>query len=434
MSAQHYTFTDKLCLGLYVLCYTLLLPFILLRLLYRSIKAPAYRQRIGERFGCLNDTDKGEDGVRYWVHAVSVGETVAAVPFIKKLIDKQSAEKSIYVTTTTVTGSQRVKTLLGDSVRHSYMPYDWPLFIALFIKRLRPKCLVIMETELWPITLYLCQHYGVRVIVANARLSDKSLTGYQRVKKLILPALKSVDLAVQAKKDADNFMALGVLQANIHITGNIKFDSPLAQDTISQAEQFKGLIEQYSARKIWIAASTHEGEDELLLHVHQKLLSKHADALLILVPRHPERFSRVAELAKSKMSCQLLSELGQTNQLSSSSAVLLGDKMGVLQSLYGLSQVAFIGGSLVPVGGHNMLEAAIWKLPIVTGPHRHNFLQVSDQLIAQDGLLLCQGIDDISQRINLYFDDVDLAKQHGDNAYQVVVNNQGALAKLMALV
>src|SRR5690606_32263735 len=273
----------------------LLMPLILLRRLYRAWKAPAYAKRWQERFGFVQVASGRQQGI--WVHAVSVGETIAAVPMIKAL-QLQFPQLPIMVTTMTPTGSERVRAMLGDSVDHVYAPYDTPGAVKRFLRRLRPRILIVMETELWPNTLHYARRSGVPVVLANARLSERSARGYQRVAFLARPMLENLSLvAAQGGADAERFRCLGLSEERVQVTGSIKFDM---QPKVEQLTEGQALKQGWGARFVWVAASTHDGEDELLLQAHQRLCQTQSDVLLILVPRHPERFTAVAELVKKQ--------------------------------------------------------------------------------------------------------------------------------------
>jgi 3-deoxy-D-manno-octulosonic-acid transferase len=413
----------------YTACFYLLLPVVLLRLLLRSIKSPAYGKRIAERFGYFK-SPVFDDCI--WVHAVSVGEVIAAAPMIKQL-QARYPEKNITVTTMTPTGSERVRALFGDTVFHVFVPYDIPACIDGFLKRVQPCLLIIVETELWPNMIACCVHRDIPSVLVNARLSEKSAVGYQRFSALTQPLLRQLScVAAQHQADADRFMALGLSKDKLHITGSIKFDIEINERIKSQAQQKKTDWSQQGKRFIWIAASTHEGEEEILLNAHKAILQDAAELLLILVPRHPERFNHVAKLSESLGLNTLRYSSG--SQPDSSTQVVIADVMGELLMLYGCADLAFVGGSLIERGGHNPLEPAAWGLPIITGSSDYNFSAIS-QLLQQSGALRqADNSDVLENQLRELIADEDVRLKSGLAAAKVVANNRGALTKVLTII
>ena len=412
----------------YTAIYYLVLPLIVLRLLYRGFKAPRYWQRIGERFGFITPPERGPC---LWVHAVSVGETIAAVPVIRHLLEHYP-QYQIVVTTMTPTGSEQVKTIFGDDVYHVYAPYDEPTSIRRFLKSVQPKLLIIMETELWPNLIHYSHERGAPVVLANARLSARSAKGYQRVRGLARPMLNQLaKVAAQHQADADRFQSLGMPFERLQVTGSIKLDITIDKQIVADSQSLKSEYSQQGQRFVWIAASTHEGEDEKLLAAHQQLRAQHADALLILVPRHPERFNRVAQQSSVLFNTVRRSQHAAVDL---STEVVVGDTMGELLLLYGCADVAFVGGSLVAHGGHNMLEPAAWGLPVLTGKHNFNFEKIAEALAGVGGL---QTVADTSELAKLL---VVLASQPaqrsamGQAALSYIETNRGALKQLLNVV
>lgn len=412
--------------------YTLLLylvqPLIWLRLLLRSLKAPAYRKRWMERYGfCQGKVKPG--GIV--IHAVSVGETVAAFPLIKALISEYPA-LPITVTTMTPTGSERVKALLGDAVSHVYLPYDLPCATHRFLKSVRPKLVIIMETELWPTLISQLHASKIPLIIANARLSERSARRYAKLGKSMRKLLPKINMiAAQNSQDAERLVTLGLPPSHLAITGSIKFDIHLTQE---QKEHISTLKHTWQLnRRVWIAASTHAGEDEIILTAFQKLLKKYPDLLLILVPRHPERFNTVKKLISNQ---NLSYQCRSKNEIpTADTKVVLGDTMGELTQLYALADIAFVGGSLIERGGHNPLEPALHHIPIVMGEHFFNFKVICEQLIAANGLIVCRNTaDNVYFEINKLLDDRHYCRHVGDNAYHVLKQNQGALDRLLILI
>lgn len=395
--------------------------------MWRSLRAPVYRKRLGERFGFY--PYKLEKCI--WVHAVSVGETIAAIPLIKAL-KARYPELQMLVTTMTPTGAERVKAAFADSVTHAYIPYDLPLAMQRFITTMQPVICVIMETELWPNLLAACQRNHVPVCLVNARLSEKSARGYQAIASLTREMLQRINLiAAHGQADANRFIALGANKANmiVTVTGNIKFDIELPADMIEKSQLLRD--ELGKDRFIWIAASTHEGEEEIILTAHQKLRLQHPDALLMLVPRHPARFDAIAKLAELSFVTARRS-LKQTCKRET--AVYLGDTMGELLLMYGAADVAFVAGSLIPRGGHNMLEPGALAKPILTGTHLFNFAEISELFVAAHALTKVKDADSLAKQLMYLIQHPEEQKEMGERALQVVATNRGALAKQVELV
>lgn len=411
---------------LYTLLFHLGLPLLALRLYLRARKAPAYGRRIGERFAFrLPAMRKG--GI--WVHAVSVGESIAAAPMVRALLEAYP-DLPVTLTCMTPTGSERIRALFGDEprVQHCYLPYDLPWAAGRFLDHVQPTLGVIMETELWPNHIHQCAKRGIPVALANARLSERSARGYGRFARLTRPMLAEMSLiAVQTEVEAQRFLALGARTACVHVTGSIKFDLKIDEQLVPRAQALRA---QWAAtsRPVWIAASTHEGEDALILQAHRQLLQVHEDALLILVPRHPERFDAVHAVCDGQFSTVRRSAglpvLAQTQ-------VLLGDTMGELLFLYALADIAFVGGSLVATGGHNPLEPAALALPVLMGPHVFNFLEIT-AMLREAGAL--QQVDDAQGLAGAVQRLVELpqdARRMGEAGRGVMEANQGALQKLL---
>jgi 3-deoxy-D-manno-octulosonic-acid transferase len=418
--------TGERARALYTLALWVALPLVLLNLLRRGLRNRAYWARWGERFAL---TEAPPD-CPLWLHAVSVGEAQAAVPLVRSLLEGDPALR-VLVTTTTPTGSARVVAALGDSVQHVYVPYDLPFALARFLERVRPRVAVFMETELWPNTFRMCSERGVPVVVANARLSERSARGYQRFPALVRPMLQDVTLvAAQGRADADRFIALGVPRDRVQVTGSIKFDVSLPASLREQAEVLRRSwgVE----RGVWVAASTHEGEDELVVDAFQRVLAAVPDALLVLVPRHPERFSRVLALVRRRG--LRVAQRTQGRPDCRDAQVFLGDTMGELPLFYAAGDLAFIGGSLVPVGGHNMLEAATLALPVLTGPHVFNFVEVMALLEARGAARRVRDVAGLTESVCELMQDANLRHTMGERGRAVVDENRGALARLLACI
>ena len=413
---------------IYTLLLYLIQPFVWLKLLWRSRKAPAYRQRWLERYGFCKNKVK-PNGIL--VHAVSVGETIAAIPLIKALQQKYP-QLPITVTTMTPTGSERVKSLLKDSVSHVYLPYDLPGAIKRFLKTTKPKIVIIMETELWPNLISQCYKQKIPLIIANARLSERSAARYGKLGKAVKQLFSKISMvAAQNQQDGERFVSLGLPADHLAITGSIKFDINLSNE---QRQNINQLKQQWQLKRpVLIAASTHSGEDEIILTAFKKLLLKHANLLLILVPRHPERFKTVEKLISDNGFNYLKRS---TNQIpTEQTQIVLGDTMGELVELYAMADIAFVGGSLVKQGGHNPLEPALHHIAIITGEYFFNFQVICEQLIEAQGMIVCtNSADDLYSSIDCLLNDNSSRNQLGENAYLVLKQNQGALSRLLTVI
>lgn len=430
---------------LYSLFFYLLTPLVLVRLLLRSRKAPAYRQRWSERFGLVPSTARrrhlqgsvagsSADPKKpvIWVHSVSVGETLAAVPLIKRLMTGHPGALLV-VTTMTPTGSDRVTAAFGDSVLHVYAPYDLPDAINRFLGTVRPDVLVIMETELWPNLVHGTANRNIPIVLANARLSRKSADGYHRIRWLTIPMLQSLDtVAAQTEADGRRFTELGLPDSALAITGNIKFDLELDDSDRKTAAQLRGQWRGEFDRPVWLVASTHRGEDEIILDAFRMTRQHFPNLLLVLVPRHPERFDEVAELCL-QLGFQVVrrsSGLAPRPEVN----VLLGDTMGELPVFFGACDIAFVGGSLVPVGGHNLIEPAAWGVPVLSGPHLFNFSEASSLLKTADALEVCANAGEVSGAVVKMLENPDRRQRMGAAGRKVAEANRGAMDQLIAII
>ena len=409
---------------LYSILLYVLIPIEILRLLNLSRKSPLYRKRWSERFGINKPAVSGDV---IWFHTVSVGETLAAVPLIEAVIDT-NPEATVLVTTLTPTGSEQVYKRLGDKVVHCYAPYDLPHLMSGFINHLKPSRLFIMETELWPNMLHYAYSSGVRIVLMNARMSAKSAKGYARFRNMSKAMLQQIDkIAVQNKPDAERFRQLGVRDEQLQVTGNIKYDLKIPLEVSQTAAELRKRTQQ---RPIWLAASTHAGEDEILIKAHKKLLKDYPQAMLILVPRHPERFDSAYELCLQS-GCSVFR---RTESADAQGEIYLADTMGELLIFCALSDAVFIGGSLIEHGGHNTLEAAAFKKPVMSGPHDHNFLEVNRQLTEANALARVASANEIKQQLVTWFTDNDEAERAGEAGYKVVLENRGALDRTLQIL
>lgn len=412
---------------LYTALFYLGLPLVAIRLWLRARKAPAYAKRIGERFTYRMPTLQ-PGGI--WVHAVSVGESIAAAPMIRALLERYPT-LPITVTCMTPTGSERIQALFANEprIQHCYLPYDLPCAAARFLDRVQPRLAVIMETELWPNHIHQCAKRGIPVALANGRLSQRSAKGYGRFSKLTAPMLAEMSLlAVQTEAEAQRFRDLGARSETVEVTGSIKFDLTIDPQLLQRAAELRS---QWQAleRPVWIAASTHEGEDEVVLDAHRRLLGSHPDALLILVPRHPERFNSVFDLCQREGFATVRRSTGAN--VDAQTSVLLGDTMGELLFLYALADSAFVGGSLMPNGGHNLLEPAALAKPVLSGPHLFNFLDIAAQLREAGALAEVDDAEGLAVEVQRLFELPRDAQRMAEAGLAVMRRNQGALQRLL---
>ncbi|MGL5990844.1 MAG: lipid IV(A) 3-deoxy-D-manno-octulosonic acid transferase [Plesiomonas sp.] len=416
--------------ALYSLLLYLIQPLIWLRLFLRGQKAPAYRQRWSERYAlCMTRRAKLPSG-GILLHSVSVGETLAAIPLVRALQSRYPA-LPITITTMTPTGSERVTATFGQQVSHCYLPYDLPDVMARFYRHLQPVLVVVMETELWPNMIHQAHQRGIPLIVANARLSERSAKGYGKIRSLMAQTLPEItQIAAQTTDDGARFIQLGLPKSHLTITGSIKFDISVSPELHVQSQQLR---QQWAAQRlVWIAASTHQGEESLILQAHQALLHTHPDLLLIIVPRHPERFAEViAQTVGTGLSCITRSS---GDIPTSATHVVIGDSMGELMLLYGIADIAFVGGSLIERGGHNPLEPAAHGIPIIMGPHRFNFKEIGEKLTTAQTLTTVSDAHSLTTTLQQLLQDSALRTTQGHNALAVLKQNQGALERLLQVI
>lgn len=411
----------------YVLLTYLAVPLLLLHLLWRGFSVPGYRRRIGERFG-FGMPRLARTSI--WVHAVSVGEVQAAAPLVRALL-KRHPDVPLVITTMTPTGSERVRALFGDSVVHSYVPYDLAGAVRRFFEWARPMLAIVMETELWPNLYHECGQRRVPLVLASARVSLRSVGRYRRIIPLFRDTLShGIVIAAQTPADADRFRSLGANPARTHVTGNIKFDFELPPEIASRGRELR--LEQAGNRPVWVAASTHDGEEEAALDAHERVRMRHPAALLVLVPRHPERFPQVAALLDARG----ISYVTRSSRAMATPAtrVLLGDTMGELTTFYAAADVAFVGGSLVRIGGHNLLEPVALAVPVVTGPHNENAADIAELLVDCGAALVVPDWAGLAAEVSWLLGDEAERRKRGAAGSQAILANRGALDRLLALI
>ena len=379
------TLGQRVLLGLYSLVLHLAFPVTLYHLVWRGMRQREYLRRWTERYGWIEDKLDLHDTL--WVHAVSVGEVLAARPLVDALLARHP-ERPLLVTTITPTGSERVRAIWGDRVHHVYLPYDLRAMVRRFLDRARPALAVIVETEIW-LNLYVeCGRRGIPLVMVNARLSQRSLRGYLPVQGLAKLAMRAVRLvAAQSSADATRLARIGADPARIHVAGNLKYDLAIPAGLDAQAATWRAAWG--AARPVWIAASTHPPEEAAVVALHQRVLAAHPDALLLWAPRHPERFGPVAQaLAEAGLAVATRRGEGLPGP---AHQVFVIDTLGELLGFFAAADVAFVAGSLCDVGGHNVLEPAALGVPSVVGPHTFNFAEATRRL--RDAGALVQAAD-----------------------------------------
>lgn len=412
---------------LYTFLLTIVSPFLMWSLYRKRDGKPSVGARWKEHFGFTPPLETNKSPI--WIHAVSVGETLSVSPLIKKL-KSQYPDQPIVITTTTPTGAEQAAKLQGIA-EHRYMPFDFSFAISGFLNAIKPSQLLIMETELWPNTLHTVARSGIPITIINARLSERSCQRYAKVQPIFNMLAKNLTRVLcQYPDDAQRFIRLGVAKEKIFVTGSIKFDIDIDQTTIQKGQQLRSNLGRN--RPIWIAASTHQGEDEQVLAAHAEVLKEHPNALLILVPRHPERFNAVFELCKTQFISVRRTETEA--ELDPEVQVYLGDTMGEMLVLMGAADICFMGGSLLgdKVGGHNVLEPAALGKPILIGPSYYNFMDIVQFMLEKKAIIVTDSASIISLNIKNLFNN----KKNGRIVLtnQLVNKNKGALKKTIALL
>lgn len=401
-------------------------PLVFMLNAWRGLRDPLYRDRPFERFGF---TALRPEQPAIWIHAVSVGEVQAAAPLIRALLQLH-AQHCIVVTTTTPTGAQRVRSLFPDQIRHAYLPYDLPGAVRRFLDRVRPQRAIVMETEVWPNLYRACRRRGIPVTLVSARLSERSVRRYRRFASVFADVVRDLTIAAQTPADAQRFVAIGADARRVHVMGNIKFDLEVPSQVRTAGAQLRS--REFAERAVWVAGSTHAGEEDILIKAHQQLRQSRGDALLVLVPRHPNRFDQVRDWLQSHQIRFASRSRGESAQ---GVDVLLADTLGELLMLYAAADVAFVGGSLVShVGGHNLLEPAALGKPILTGPHHANGRDIERLLVDSGAVLQVQTAQELVAALGELLADRARREQMGSKGLAVVETNRGALARALAVL
>ena len=413
----------------YRLVLYLLFPVVILRLLGRGFRNRNYWSRWSERFGFIPENRRGP--YRAWVHAVSVGEVKAASPILEILLENFEGQP-VLVTTMTPTGAMEVEQLFGHRVDHLYLPYDYPGVIRRFLKLTAPQVAIIMETEIWPNLIEACFQQKLPVVYTNVRLSERSFQGYRRFGRLTGQALSRVDrFAVQSSVDAERIIALGAEPTQVTVTGSVKFDIRRPASIREVAEALRR--ELGWERNIWVAGSTHEGEEEQLLEAYRQLHLRFPDLLLVIVPRHPERFTQAYRLAK-KGGFEVRRHSEQRGALKESIQIYIGDTMGELAVFLAAADVAFIGGSLVATGGHNILEVSAAGVPVIFGPYMFNFQEIATITLDHNAGVQVKDGGELADRVGDYLSDPESRDRAGEAGRKMVEENRGAVERVLAVL
>ena len=414
---------------LYSLLSYIAAPLFCVVLLLRGLRDRTYWHHFGERFGFGPALEKP----CIWVHAVSVGEVQAAAALVNTLRERYP-DIPLVVTTFTPTGAGRARALFKDRAQVRYLPFDLPDAVRRFFNRIRPRIAVIFETELWPNLYHQCGRRRVPLVLASARLSARSVDRYGRLGALFRETLaQGVVVAAQGEADASRFRALGSDPSNTHVTGNLKFDFSVPADI---AERGRALRDYYApGRSVWVAGSTHGGgEEEALLEAQKLIRARQPRALLVIAPRHPNRFGEVAAQLVSRGVRFIRRSQAPAAGAIAEAEVMLLDSLGELLDFYAASDVAFVGGSLVPIGGHNLLEPAALGLPILTGPNNSNSADAARLLIGNGAVQVVQNPQELADKVVTLLAEPETRTRMGAAGRAFVEANKGALVKLLGLV
>ena len=412
---------------LYSLLLYLLMPLVLAYLFLRGLRSREYLKRWPERFANFPAPERG-GGI--WVHAVSMGEVNAASSLIKALV-KTYPETPVYITTFTPTGSARVRELFGDTVFHVYSPLDLPGSVRRFFDRVQPGLAIILETEIWPNLYHEMAARCIPSLIANARISDRSFGRYRRIRSLAGPALSCISqIAAQSETDAERLRAIGAPAERVTVAGNLKFDVTLPPSLLEEGETLR--MSWGTHRPVLVAGSTHENDEGPILQAFRDLLDEFSQALLVLVPRHPERFGRAAQAARAAGLRVALRSEGA--RCSPQTQCLVVDAMGELLRYYAACDVAFVGGSLERIGGHNVLEPAALARPVVVGPHTFNFADITRQLLEAGAALQVREGRELESVFRTLLREPETRDRMGRTAYRMVKSGQGAVNRTLAIV
>ncbi|MFT3807653.1 lipid IV(A) 3-deoxy-D-manno-octulosonic acid transferase [Arenimonas sp.] len=419
-------FSERLLLMAYSLAMSLLVPLTLVHLFWRGRGQRAYWRRWDERFALYR-----EPGLRecLWLHAVSVGEVNAAAPLLDRLRQRYP-QLPVLVTTTTPTGSERARAIWKDGIRHVYLPYDTPGAVRHFLDQFRPRIAIVMETEIWPCLFVEIGRRGIPLLIVNARLSERSLSGYAPIRRMLRIALRAVrDVLAQTPADLARYRQLGLEAERGRVLGNLKYDIALPEEFAARMREERVA---WGDRPVWIAASTHPDEEQAVLAAHRQVLARFPHALLLWAPRHPERFS--AAIGQAEEAGLQVAHRREHRWPSADTQCFVIDTLGELVGFYACADVAFVGGSLQAIGGHNVLEPAALGVPALVGPHTFNFQDVTELLLEAGGLGRIEDADSLAREVIALFADERMRRERGEAARTRALSERGALDRTLRVI
>lgn len=407
---------------LYTLFWITILPLAFAYLAWRALRQPEYLLHWRERLGWIPIDDS--DTPLIWVHAVSVGETRASEPLVRALLRAHPGAR-ILMTHATPTGRAAGREVFGDDILQAYLPYDLPWLARRFLRRARPSLGIVMETEVWPNLFQACRSTDIPIYLVNCRLSERSARGYRRLPSLVAPTLAALTgIVAQSEADALRLIEVGAPADRVSIGGNLKFEVPPPEDATTRAAALRALI---GNRFVWLAGSSREGEERLLIDAWRQLADD--DALLLVVPRHPQRFEEVARLLRA--ADPALARRSENRPIAARTRIMLGDSMGEMAAYYDISDVAFIGGSLVPLGGQNLIEAALAGKPILIGPHTWNFQESAEQALEAGAALRVDSPRTLAEAVRMLRDDAGLRARMGASGKAFALRHQGTTQRTL---
>lgn len=407
---------------LYTLFWIVILPLAFVYLAWRALRQPEYLRHWRERLGWIPIDDPGVPLI--WIHAVSVGETRASEPLVRAL-RRAYPDAGILMTHATPTGRAAGREVFGDDIRQAYLPYDLPWLARRFLRRARPSLGIVMETEVWPNLFHACLSADIPVYLINCRLSERSARGYRRLPSLVVPTLAALaGIVAQSEADALRLVEIGAPADRVRIGGNLKFEVPVPEDTVARAAALRTLT---GDRFVWLAGSSREGEERMLIEAWRML--DDAATLLLVVPRHPQRFEEVARLLRA--ADPALARRSENRPVGAGTRIMLGDSMGEMAAYYDVCDVAFIGGSLVPLGGQNLIEAALAGKPILIGPHTWNFQESTEQALAAGAALRVDSPSSLAEAVRMLRDDAVLRARMGASGKAFALRHQGTTQRTL---
>ncbi len=406
-----------------------LVPYYFLRGLKHGKRRRGVRERLGFYQPGRLDALRGKEII--WVHAVSVGETKAAIPLLKAL-RREHPEAAIVLSNTTETG-RAVAERIDEVDLPIFFPFDLSWGVRRVLRRIRPRLVVIVETEIWPNFMRIAHSMAIPVVLTNGRISDRSFPRYMKGRFVIAPILDMFSaFCMQSTQDADRIRAMGAPAGKIMVTGNVKFDLQAEPPVPAQVQALRSLYRLDAETQVWVAGSTHPGEEEPIAEAFRSLCEAGRRLVLILVPRHPERCRSLVQILSGRgFSVQLRSAVQGRSEPLCSGEILLGDTLGEMLNFYAVADLVFVGGSLVATGGHNVLEASAVQKPVLFGPHMHNFKEIAALLLDAGGAIQIQGADDLAPTVERLLDDPARRNAMGEGGYALLAANAGATRRTL---